>query len=122
MDTRALTILIVDDDPQILELVESMLKNRHVEVLRAPKASEALTICESRTVHLLISDIMMPEMDGNKLAERVMKLQPHASVLLISGYHKSSSLTGKYPQVRFLHKPFFPSDLLAYLRELLPEF
>jgi two-component system, cell cycle sensor histidine kinase and response regulator CckA len=113
-------VLIVDDDPQILRLVEQMLAPRNVNVLVAPKASEALEICERQPVHLLISDVMMPEMDGNRLAERVLKLHPEAFVLLISGYYKESPLV-RHPHVRFLRKPFFPSDLLTNLRELLPE-
>jgi len=115
------TVLIVDDDPQILKLVEKMLRPRHVHVLVAPRPSEALRICESQPVHLLISDVAMPEMDGGKLAERVLKLQPEVHVLLISGHHKEPPAVGKPPQVRFLRKPFFPSQLLQYLRELLPE-
>jgi CheY-like chemotaxis protein len=114
------TVLIVDDDPQILRLVEKMLRPQGVHVLLAPRPSEALRICESQPVHLLISDVMMPEMDGNKLAERVLKLHPEAHVLLISGYHKEPA-AAKLPNVRFLRKPFFPSVLLQNLRELLPE-
>ena len=66
------TVLIVDDDPQVLRLVEKMLKSRPVKILLAPRPSEALAICESQQVDLLISDVAMPEMDGNKLADRVL--------------------------------------------------
>lgn len=115
------TVLIVDDDPQILKLVEKMLRPRNMHVLVAPRPSEALRICETEPVHLLISDVAMPEMDGGRLAERVLKLQPEAHVLLISGLHKEPPAVARSPQVRFLRKPFFPSDLLKNLRELLPE-
>ncbi len=115
------TVLIVDDDPQILTLVEKMLRPRNVHVLVAPKPSEALLICERQPVHLLISDVAMPEMDGNKLAERVLKLQPEVQVLLISGRFKEAPALARSSRVRFLKKPFFPSDLLKNLRELLPE-
>jgi CheY-like chemotaxis protein len=110
------TVLLVDDDPQILRLLESMLKPRRVRVLAAPRPSEALRIAEAEPVHLLITDIQMPEMDGHKLAERFLKLHPQASVLLISGL----SIEPAPAQVHFLHKPFFPSQLMAQLRELLP--
>ena len=115
------TILIVDDDPNILRLVQKMLKPRQVNVLVAPRPSEALLICEQQPVHLLISDVAMPEMDGTKLADRVLKLQPEASVLLISGHYKGDESPARNPRMRFLPKPFFPSQLLAHLRELLPE-
>jgi CheY-like chemotaxis protein len=120
MSTMKRTVLIVDDDPQILRLVEKMLRPHGVEILLAPRASEALRICEQHPVHLMISDIMMPEMDGNKLAERVLKLKPEAQVLLISG-HDRGQHTPKSPRVHFLRKPFFPSVLIQILKELLPE-
>src|ERR1039458_8003579 len=78
-------VLIVDDDPQILRLLRAMLGPQNVKVLSAPLPSDALRICGEETVDVLISDISMPEMDGNKLAERVLKLNPRVRVLLISG-------------------------------------
>ncbi|HEY2015632.1 MAG TPA: response regulator [Bryobacteraceae bacterium] len=121
MNDRTRTVLIVDDDPQILRLVEKMLRPRSINLLMAPRPSDALLICQSQAVDLLISDVAMPEMDGNRLAERVLKLYPQAAVLLISGYFKDPPAASKFDQVRFLRKPFFPSQLLDYLRELLPE-
>jgi CheY-like chemotaxis protein len=113
------TVLIVDDEPQILRLVEKMLRPRNVHILLAPRPSDALQICENQTIDLLISDMRMPEMDGVTLAERVLKLHPTASVLLISGHYREAPVTAK--QIRFLPKPFFPSDLIRQLQELLPE-
>ena len=118
MSASKRTVLIVDDDPQILRLVEKMLRPHGHHVLMAPRPSEALRICESQPVDLMISDVVMPEMDGYKLADRVLKLQPEAQILLISGQQKEP---GKSLRVRFLRKPFFPSVLLQTLRELLPE-
>ncbi len=115
------TVLIVDDDPQILKLVEKMLKPRHVNVLVAPHPAEALSICEAQPVDLLISDLAMPDMDGGKLAERVLKLRPDAQVLLISGHYREVPASAKAGNIAFLRKPFFPSELLRYLRDLLPE-
>jgi len=112
------TVLIVDDDPQVLRLVETMLKPQSVRVLVAPRPSEALRICENQAIDLLISDMRMPDMDGIRLAGRVLKLHPQASVLLISGYFHSPPPGAK--QIRFLAKPFFPSELIRLLRELLP--
>jgi two-component system cell cycle sensor histidine kinase/response regulator CckA len=117
----ARTVLIVDDDPQVLKLLEKMLKPRNVKVLVAPHPAEALSICEAQRVDLLISDLAMPEMDGGKLAERVLKLRPDAAVLLISGHYREAPAAAKAGNIAFLRKPFFPSELLRYLRELLPE-
>jgi len=121
MEENARTVLIVDDDPQILKLLEKMLRPQVFKILVAPRPSQALEICGREPVHLLISDIAMPEMDGNKLMAKVLELQPEASVLLISGHYREQSKAAKNPRVKFLKKPFFPSDLLAALRDLLPE-
>ncbi len=120
MNSAARTVLIVDDEPEVLRLIQQMLRPRHVNVLIAPHPAEALEICEREPVHLLISDVRMPEMDGHKLAERVLELHPQASVLLISGYAKESPLLSNPAQVRFLRKPFFPAELIKQLKELLP--
>jgi two-component system cell cycle sensor histidine kinase/response regulator CckA len=120
MSESTTTVLIVDDDPQILRLVEKMLRPRKVNLLLTPRPSDALLVCERQPVHLLISDVAMPEMDGHKLAERVLKLQPTARVLLISGHYKDPPPVSD--RVHFLKKPFFPADLIEHLRELVPEF
>lgn len=121
MSVAPRTVLIVDDDPNILRLVEKMLKPRGVTVLVAPRPSEALRICEQQSVDLLISDFAMPEMDGAKLADRVLQLRPGASVLLISGRYKEEDVGANNGRLRYLPKPFFPSQLIAHLRELLPD-
>jgi len=89
-----------------------------VKVLSAPRPSEALRICENQTVDLLISDVAMPEMDGNRLADRVLKLRPETGVLLISGVKEGTTV--KNGRVRFLKKPFFPAELIRVLGEMLP--
>jgi DNA-binding NtrC family response regulator len=114
------TVLIVDDDPQMLRLLRAMLGPQHVKVLSAPLPSDALRICGEETVDVLISDISMPQMDGNKLAERVFKLNPRVTVLLISGaVDKAPAVKGG--RVRFLKKPFFPAELVKLLREMLAD-
>ena len=90
MSSTPRIVLIVDDDRQILGLVEKMLRPQGVTVLSANRPSEALRICEEQAVDVLISDVMMPEMDGGKLAERFLKLRPEACVLLISGQAKAA--------------------------------
>ncbi len=120
MDAQPQTVLVVDDDPHVLRLVESMLRARvNVRVLSAPRAAEALQICEREVVSLLISDISMPEMDGDKLAERILRLQPQTRVLLISGMTKDLPAAVRSGRIRFLKKPFFPSQLLEHLSQLL---
>jgi DNA-binding NtrC family response regulator len=114
------TVLIVDDDPQMLRLVGAMLGPHNVNVRSAPLPSDALRICGEETVDLLISDVSMPEMDGNKLAERVLKLYPRVSVLLISGAVNETPAV-KTGRVRFLRKPFFPAQLIQLVRQMLAD-
>ena len=114
----ARTVLVVDDDPQVLRLIEKMLGPRNVKVLVAPRPADALAISDAEPVHLLISDLAMPEMDGRKLAERVLQRHPEAAVLLISGRYSEPQISGR---VSFLRKPFFPADLVEHLKALLPE-
>ena len=114
------TVLIVDDDPRMPRLVRAMLGPRNVNVLAAPLPSDALRICGEETVDLLISGVPMPEMDGNELAERVLKLHPRVSVLLISGaVDEAPAVNGG--RVRFLKKPFFPAELIRLLRQMLAD-
>jgi DNA-binding NtrC family response regulator len=116
------TVLMVDDDPQMLRLMQAMLGPEDVRVLAAPRPSDALRICGEETVDVLISDVSMPEMDGNKLAERVLKLHPLVRVLLISGAVDEAPAVRKgQGRVRFLKKPFFPAELIRVLREMLAD-
>src|ERR1039458_9696217 len=85
MNSAQRTVLVVDDDRQILGLVEKMLRPQGVTVLSANKPSEALRICEAQPVDVLISDVMMPEMDGGRLAERFLQLRPPGRVMLVFG-------------------------------------
>jgi len=112
------TVLIVDDEPQMLRLLKVMLGPQRVEVLAAPRPSEALRICGERSIDVLISDFSMPEMDGGKLAERVWKLHPNAAILVISG-DRAEAPQVKGGSIRFLRKPFFPGELIRILREML---
>src|ERR1700674_3507407 len=121
MAESAGTVLVFDDTPQTARRIEKMMRTRPFKILAAPRPSEALRIFERESVHLLISDIAMPEMDGNKLAEKVLALYPDTRILLIWGNSKEEPPAATTGRVKFLKKPFFPSDLLEALRELLPD-
>jgi two-component system, cell cycle sensor histidine kinase and response regulator CckA len=118
MQAAPRTVLVVDDDRQIVRLLEKMVKPQGVTVLSADRPSEALRLCEEQPVDVLISVVMMPEMDGGRLADRYLKLRPEGRVLLISGQENIPAVT-KLPNVRFLRKPFFPSVRVQELPELL---
>ena len=120
MSEPAKTILIVDDEPQMLRLLQAMLGPQQVAVIAAPRPSDVLRICGEQSIDVLISDVSMPEMDGNKLAERVWKLQPNVAILLISGA-RAEAPPVRGGRVRFLKKPFFPAELIGMVREMLSD-
>src|SRR4051812_2454922 len=83
------TILAVDDDPAILSLVGSILKSAWFAVLQAGNGWEALKLYESSdsNIELLLTDVIMPDLNGPVLAARLRARTPALKVLFISGYH-----------------------------------
>jgi CheY-like chemotaxis protein len=117
------TILLVEDDEQLRELSSSVLTNCGYNVLAASSPEQGLSICKMNAdrIRLLVTDVVMPRMNGRQLAEQVLKLQPEMKVLYISGY--TNNAIGHYgvldPGLWFLAKPFTLSDLVAKVREVL---
>ncbi len=113
------TILLVDDDPVMRLLVTELLRPYYT-VLVAESPEQALTMCASANaqIDLLLSDIMMPEMTGQVLAERVRVMHPDIRVLYMSGYtSKVATSMGYLPAgALFLEKPITPATLARALR------
>lgn len=113
-----MTILAVDDEPLIRTLLATVLQDIGIEVLTADCAAQAITMFHERPdVDLLISDIVMPGMDGLTLATKLRKERPDLGVLLISGYCDREHLSHGFA---FLPKPFTVPDMLTAVRALLP--
>jgi len=114
-------ILVVDDEPQLLLLTEEILKTNGYQVLTANRAKEALEVLESERVDLMITDIIMPEMDGYELAAIVQKKYPEIIIQLASGFadDRHVNLVDEYLHDTLLHKPFNASKLLQRVKELL---
>ncbi len=106
-------------------LVRTILEQFGYEVLEAQSGGDALLICEdqSLTVHLLLTDVIMPHMGGVQLAERLRLRRPHLKVLFMSGYAADSivHLGLLDPGVAFLQKPIAPETLTRKVREVLDE-
>jgi DNA-binding response OmpR family regulator len=98
--------------------VEKILAARRVDVLMAPRSSAALRMCEEWPPDLLIVDVATRT--ATSLPSECLGSSPARPGLLITGHYKDVPSSSKLPQVRSLKKPFFPSDLIARLRELLP--
>ncbi len=123
-DTRGPeTLLLVEDEDAIRELALEVLTEEGYRVLDAVNGEEALEIASSRpeTIHLMITDVMMPHMNGRELAGRMAKVHPETAVLYTSGYPGDRLVAEGIadPGAAFLPKPFTPSGLCARVRELL---
>jgi two-component system cell cycle sensor histidine kinase/response regulator CckA len=110
---RSHTILLVDDQRAIRELLEQTLTEAGYKVFAAAGAREALVIVEQHgsTLDLLVTDVVMPKMRGPELAERVRALRPGLPVIFMSGY-TGESLTLPADSSDLLEKPFAPDALL----------
>lgn len=117
------TVLLVEDDHMVRSVALRILSRRGYEVLEAANGSEALALSSSysKPIHLLLTDVVMPEMSGSILAEKIVQERPSTSVLFISGYTEDALAPGGLLKANmdFLAKPFHPADLTAKVREVL---
>jgi CheY-like chemotaxis protein len=112
------TVLVVEDEPGVRDLITQILKSSGYSVLAAANGGEALLTCErfSGTIDLLVTDIIMPGMSGRELAERLASLRPELRVLHISGYTDQGMVK---ENMHFIQKPFTPQSLARKVREVL---
>ena len=117
------TILIVEDESTILKLVESSLRSKGYNVLAAPSGEVAEKIARQHggPIHLLLSDVVMPQTSGPDLADRITGLRPGIRVLWMSGYTDDTIAHHGIlePGLHFLQKPFTPASLGEKVREVL---
>jgi len=117
------TILVVDDELCVLTIVKCMLECGDYNVLLASSAAAAFRIAENHDVaiDLLLTDVVMPDMQGPDLAERVLALRPKIKVLFMSGYADSDVVRVKVldHNLGFLPKPFTSDGLLETVERAL---
>lgn len=124
-ETKAGTILIADDEPQILSLLTDILTRMGYKVLKAMDGIEAFEIFkkEKEKIKLAILDIQMPRMDGKRLFMEIKALNPDARVLISTGYDEktASEGIGENQPDGFIQKPYRASVLREKVREILGE-
>jgi two-component system cell cycle sensor histidine kinase/response regulator CckA len=116
------TILVAEDADLIRQLTREILEVRGYTVIEAADGEEALQICKTYvgTIHLTLSDVVMPRMNGRELAEQAVRLRPEMKVLLMSGYADEISKSGfLHPGLHFIEKPFTSNSLAMKIREVL---
>jgi PAS domain S-box-containing protein len=117
------TILIAEDAPGVRGVVHEVLKRQGYTVLASPDGKSALALAagHSGPIHLLITDVIMPEMSGRQLADRMREIRPDVKVLFVSGYTDDAIVRHGIlePGIAFLQKPFSPTALARKVREVL---
>ncbi len=113
-------ILLAEDDDVMREYLTRALSRNGYDVHAAATGTAALELLESGTFDLLLSDIVMPEMDGIELAQRAQALENPPRVMFITGFaavalHANDSV----PEARLLSKPFHLKDLVAEVGQIL---
>lgn len=111
----AKTILIVDNDPNVLTALAARLTGLGYRCLKATSGSQALGLFETDAPDLVISDLNMPQGDGASLAATIRRFS-NVPIILISGFKDAyrKALRG-VPDISFLHKPFDTEDLIALI-------
>lgn len=117
------TILVVEDNLQVRNLTRSLLKRQGYKVLAAESGKEGLSMMDQHEgpVHLLLTDVIMPDMNGKQLFERISQTYSDVKVLFMSGY--TDNVIAHHgvidPGVQFIQKPFSMKGLAAKVRETL---
>ena len=117
------TILLVEDEPSILKMTSRMLERQGYTVLAASTPSEAIRMAREHVgdIDLLMTDVVMPEMNGRDLAGKILSVHPNLKRLFMSGY--TANVIAHHgvldPGVDFLQKPFSANELAVKTREVL---
>jgi PAS domain S-box-containing protein len=117
------TVLVVEDDPTVCRFVCLALARNGYQVLEASNGKQALEVCDQHLgeIRLLVTDLVMPEMGGQQLAEILSKARPEIRILYLSGYTQNSVVRQGtlHSEVTFLQKPFAVEALLQRVRQIL---
>lgn len=117
------TVLVIDDDARLRELLTEYLGSRGFEVACAPDGERGLERLRAGGIDLVVLDLMMPGIDGAHTFRALRRLRPDLPILLVSGYDPESSLNPllRGPRAAFLQKPFRSNELLASINALLEQ-
>jgi DNA-binding NtrC family response regulator len=113
-------ILVVDDEPPILKMLTAMLVEAGHEVQSASGARKAIELCQQGgRFDLILSDVVMPEVDGHHLIRQISGLCPRIRVILMSGYDVDCEVCPYMERCKLVSKPFRAEHLLAVVAGIL---
>ncbi len=117
------TILVVDDEPAMLSLTSGILEQNGYNILRASSAEEALQILLKNKIDLLLTDVIMPDIDGFELSSIVADKYPDVTIQLVSGYSETKNLSEQHQKLNDskIQKPFRSAELLSRIRKALDD-
>jgi len=112
-------VLVVDDDPLMLNVTSRMLTRNGYDVLSTDRPQQALEIVRNSPVHLVLSDVVMPEMQGTQLVREVVRLSPQTVAVLMTGY--ITKVADAPDDVALLRKPFTRQELICAVQNALAQ-
>jgi two-component system cell cycle sensor histidine kinase/response regulator CckA len=115
------TILLVEDDDPVRQITALFLESNGYRVLQADSGAAALRLAAEHEapIHLLLSDVVMPEMGGGELARRMVTVRPNTKILFMSGYNEDDMVNRGLKPSNLLQKPFTEEELVGKIRETL---
>jgi two-component system cell cycle response regulator CpdR len=115
-------ILLAEDEEAMRTYLSRALVNAGFDVVSVDRGTEALPLLESENFDLLLSDIVMPEMDGIELAQRCAEVSPHTKVMFITGFAAVSLRASReQPNAKVLSKPFHLRDLVLEVERVFED-
>jgi CheY-like chemotaxis protein len=117
------TVLLVEDEASVRELVRDELRNLGYRIFEAKNGLEACLVATQQmgTLHLLLTDVVMPAMSGRELAQHLRVIKPDLKVLYMSGYNDDIGVGADEPASAYLQKPFTLEGLSRSIRTLLDQ-
>ncbi|MEC9067743.1 cell cycle two-component system response regulator CpdR [Pelagerythrobacter marinus] len=120
--TNRLRILLAEDEEAMRDYLSRALQNAGFDVVAVDRGTDALPLLESEHFDLLLSDIVMPEMDGIELAQRCNEVSPRTKVMFITGFAAVTlKASREQPQAKVLSKPFHLRDLVLEVERVFED-
>src|SRR5450631_3818058 len=117
-ENEAKTILVVDDEEQLIIFFEKLLISEGYKVITARDGREAVNVYKSNhtIIDMILMDIIMPKTNGTESCKELLKIDTNLKILLMSGFPKDS-LDG-FEHIHFIRKPIRPTELFRYIDEI----